>query len=59
MAVMQHSGVRVSHVRWSWLKVAVDVPGKLFHSHVIFNFVRSQGKERSAGAHAACLPWTE
>lgn len=47
MAVMQHSGVRVSHVRWSWLKVAVDVPGKLFHSHVIFNFVRSQGKERS------------
>lgn len=44
---MQHSGERVSHMRQSWLKVAVNVPGKLFHSHVIFNFVRSQGKERS------------
>lgn len=46
MAVRQHGGVRVSHMRRSWLKVAVDVPGKLFHSHVIFNFVRSQGKDR-------------
>lgn len=44
---MQHSGVRVSHMRHSWLKVAVDVPGKLFHCHVIFNFVRSQGKDIS------------
>lgn len=44
---MQHSGVCVSHMRHSWLKVAVDVPGKLFHSHVIFNFLRSRGKEKS------------